>query len=67
MAEDPVIGLLEGGPPGLVDSRLDVARFGHCKVVKTAIPALSFLVLGLRTLDFGLLSGGLYADVPPTY
>lgn len=51
MAEDPIIGLLESGPPRLVDGHLDVARIGNCKVVKAAIPTLSVLVLRAFMLD----------------
>lgn len=30
MVEDPLVGLLEGGPPRLIDARLDVAWVSLC-------------------------------------
>lgn len=51
MAEDPAIGLLEGGSSRLVDDHFDVVRIGHCEVVEAAIPALFVLVLRASMLD----------------
>jgi hypothetical protein len=67
MAEDPLVGLLEGGPPCLVDGRLDVTWVGLGEVVEAAIPALSILVLGYPRQIWDFRGAGLDSDVPSTY